>query len=193
MRTILNINENWTFLKEMSNVPTDMPETAEVVNLPHTWNAKDGQDGKPGIDGAAGVTPNLKIEEGYWYVSFDGGKTWETETLGQATGDRGDSIFKKVSYDDNYVYITMADGQQLTLPRASASQSEGSVGPATIALDKVTATTATFAGHLNVAASDLSFSQVTVLSKAIATRENEFTSSKPNSSKIETNQKTNLI
>lgn len=45
MRTILNINENWTFLKEMSKVPVDFPETAEVVNLPHTWNGKDGQDG----------------------------------------------------------------------------------------------------------------------------------------------------
>ena len=35
-------------------------------------------------------------------------------------------------------------------------------GPATLTLDKVTATTATFTGHLDVAASDLSFSQVTV-------------------------------
>jgi hypothetical protein len=35
-------------------------------------------------------------------------------------------------------------------------------GPATLTLGKVTATTATFTGHLNVAASDLSFSQVTI-------------------------------
>ena len=35
-------------------------------------------------------------------------------------------------------------------------------GPATMTLDKVTATTATFTGHLDVPASDLSFSQVTV-------------------------------
>ena len=136
-------------------------------------SAKDGQDGKPGVDGkpgndvkpgndgAAGVTPTLKIEEGYWYVSYDGGKTWEPESLGQA-GDRGDSMFKKVSYDDNYVYITMADGQQLTLPRTSASQNEGSVGPAIIALEKTTATTATFTGHLDVPASELPFSQVMV-------------------------------
>ena len=34
--------------------------------------------------------------------------------------------------------------------------------PVTISLDKVTATTVTFVGHLNVSASDLSFSQVTV-------------------------------
>ena len=35
-------------------------------------------------------------------------------------------------------------------------------GPATLTLGKMTAATATFTGHLNVAASDLSFSQVTV-------------------------------
>ena len=35
-------------------------------------------------------------------------------------------------------------------------------GPATISLGKVTAATATFSGHINVAASDLSFSQVTI-------------------------------
>ena len=35
-------------------------------------------------------------------------------------------------------------------------------GPATITLGKVTAATATFTGHLNVAASDLSFSKVTI-------------------------------
>ena len=35
-------------------------------------------------------------------------------------------------------------------------------GPSTLTLDKTTAATATFTGHLNVAASDLSFSQVTV-------------------------------
>ncbi len=37
MRTVLNFNDNWTFTK-----PGTAPET---VTLPHTWNAKDGQDG----------------------------------------------------------------------------------------------------------------------------------------------------
>ena len=32
-------------MKGLENVPADIPETAEVVSLPHTWNAKDGQDG----------------------------------------------------------------------------------------------------------------------------------------------------
>ena len=45
MRTVLNINQDWTFVKGMHEVPAGLPETCERVSLPHTWNAKDGQDG----------------------------------------------------------------------------------------------------------------------------------------------------
>ena len=44
MRTILNINRNWAFLKDVPQVPCSR-EGAEFVDLPHTWNALDGQDG----------------------------------------------------------------------------------------------------------------------------------------------------
>ncbi|MCI6428159.1 MAG: DUF4988 domain-containing protein, partial [Rikenellaceae bacterium] len=79
-------------------------------------SAEDGEDGAPG---QPGVTPTLKIVDGYWYVSYDGGKTWEEETLGQATGDKGYTMFAEVTYDDEYLYITMADGEKLVLPRSS--------------------------------------------------------------------------
>ena len=117
-------------------------------------SAVDGEDGQPG------VTPTLKIVDGYWYVSYDGGKTWEEETLGQATGEKGDSMFSDVTYDDDFLYITMADGETLSIPRKSSDSAAD--GPLTWSLDKVTAATATFTGHLDVPASDLSFSQVTV-------------------------------
>ncbi len=42
MRKILSLNENWLFLKN-TEIPT--AEGGEAVNLPHTWNATDGQDG----------------------------------------------------------------------------------------------------------------------------------------------------
>ena len=44
MRKILNINKNWAFIKDMTQVPGSQ-EGAEFVDLPHTWNALDGQDG----------------------------------------------------------------------------------------------------------------------------------------------------
>ncbi len=45
MRTTVNINDNWAFIKDMPHVPAQVPEGAETVTLPHTWNAVDGQDG----------------------------------------------------------------------------------------------------------------------------------------------------
>ncbi len=44
MRKIININRKWAFAKE-SEVPASIPEKWNFVNLPHTWNAIDGQDG----------------------------------------------------------------------------------------------------------------------------------------------------
>ena len=45
MRTVLNINKGWSFIKDMADVPAAVPEEAVAVDLPHTWNALDGQDG----------------------------------------------------------------------------------------------------------------------------------------------------
>ena len=45
MRKIVNINEKWAFSKEAAELPKEMPRNWYWVNLPHTWNAIDGQDG----------------------------------------------------------------------------------------------------------------------------------------------------
>ena len=45
MRTILNFNANWAFKKQATDIPAAMPADWEGVNLPHCWNAVDGQDG----------------------------------------------------------------------------------------------------------------------------------------------------
>ena len=45
MRQIMNLNFKWAFSKEAEAVPASMPEKWYWVNLPHTWNAIDGQDG----------------------------------------------------------------------------------------------------------------------------------------------------
>ena len=45
MRSIVNINAKWAFTKEALENFTIMPAVAEWVDLPHSWNAVDGQDG----------------------------------------------------------------------------------------------------------------------------------------------------
>lgn len=45
MRKIVNINHKWAFIMGADAVPQNIPHPAYYVNLPHTWNAIDGQDG----------------------------------------------------------------------------------------------------------------------------------------------------
>ena len=45
MRTIVNFNAKWAFAKGVAEVPAAIPATWNWVNLPHSWNAIDGQDG----------------------------------------------------------------------------------------------------------------------------------------------------
>ena len=108
-------------------------------------NGANGEDGKDGANGIDGITPRLKIENDYWYISYDNGATWEL--LGKATGEDGkdgadgengtdgedgkdgengadgedgkdgDNIFSSVTQDDEYVYFNMSDGTMITLPK----------------------------------------------------------------------------
>ena len=87
-------------------------------------NGQDGENGKDGADGQDGITPQLKIEDGYWYISYDNGATW-TE-LGKAIGedgengekgDRGDSMFESVTHDEHYAYFTLADGSVIQIAK----------------------------------------------------------------------------
>ena len=45
MRNIINFNRKWAFTKQANEIPTAMPADWNFVNLPHSWNAIDGQDG----------------------------------------------------------------------------------------------------------------------------------------------------
>ena len=99
-------------------------------------DGEDGQDGADGQDGKDGITPQLKIEDGYWYISYDNGATWIQ--LGKATGENGkdgadgkdgqngtdgkdgqdgDSMFQSVTQDENYVYFTLADGTVIKIAK----------------------------------------------------------------------------
>lgn len=79
---------------------------------------QDGTNGQDGQDGQDGITPQLKIEDGYWFLSIDNGSTWTN--LGQATGDAGqdgDSFFQSVTETDEAVILVLADGTNITLKK----------------------------------------------------------------------------
>ncbi len=45
MRNIYKFNSKWAFTKQANEIPATMPADWNFVNLPHSWNAIDGQDG----------------------------------------------------------------------------------------------------------------------------------------------------
>lgn len=106
-------------------------------------DGKDGKNGTDGTNGVDGVTPQLKIEADYWYVSYDNGLTWKM--LGKATGDDGkdgqdgkngengkdgkdgvngsngvdgDSMFESIDVEENYVVFTLANGTTIKVARS---------------------------------------------------------------------------
>ncbi len=92
----------------------------------------DGTDGKPGQNGKDGITPKLKIEEGYWFVSYDNGSSWTK--LDKVAGDNNqnaDSMFKEVRQDEGYLYLVLSDGSEIkvakALPLSIVFESEGQV------------------------------------------------------------------
>ena len=45
MRKIYDFSRKWAFGKDEAKIPHSIPKAWDFVNLPHTWNALDGQDG----------------------------------------------------------------------------------------------------------------------------------------------------
>lgn len=67
-----------------------------------------GPDGqKIKVEGDAGITPQMKIEGGHWWVSSDNGAHWTD--MGVATGEAGDSFFSDVQDNDDAVVLILSD------------------------------------------------------------------------------------
>lgn len=82
----------------------------------------DGKDGVDGKDGEDGITPKLKIEDEYWYVSTDNGATWAQ--LGYAkgeAGENGDSFFQDVINGDDSVTFMLANGETIVIPKSTSA------------------------------------------------------------------------
>ncbi len=105
MRKIVNLNQNWKFIQEDAGLPMDYPEEWETVQLPHTWNAVDGNDGNGAYDRGS-----------YWYAKeFDtpkqplaGGRTF-VEILAAGQQAKVYVNGKEVTYHEGGYSIFRAD------------------------------------------------------------------------------------
>lgn len=77
----------------------------------------DGQDGAPGQDGQDGkdgITPQFKVEEGKWYISFDG-EVWSE--VGSAVTEVK-SVVTVETTDDAYIFHI--DDTTISIPKTNA-------------------------------------------------------------------------
>ncbi|MBE6236299.1 MAG: hypothetical protein E7112_08720 [Bacteroidales bacterium] len=58
------------------------------------------------------ITPEFRVAEGRWYVSYDNGNTWRPADA------VGGDIFIDAAYDSEFLYVILADGTELKLPRS---------------------------------------------------------------------------
>ena len=63
---------------------------------------------------ASAASPELKIENGYWFITYDGGKNWQN--LGKATADDGATFFSSVEAYEDYILFTLVNGSQIKVP-----------------------------------------------------------------------------
>ena len=151
-------DEDWSLDSSWAG---DSPETY-YWTIDGEW-LLDSEGNKIPTTGQHGSTPILKIEDGLWYISTDGGKTWQAE--GPATGAGADSIFTNITYDSDFLHITLADGETISLSRYEEKLSIAyDIFPVT-----VTDRAAIFEGHLNVPAEDLPYSRISVYYSDAAT------------------------
>ena len=82
-------------------------------------DGKDGNDGQDGEDGKDGDTPQLKIEDGFWWVSYDNGQTWvKLKEYQESTPvDAGPIRDIDTTTDAHYVIVTLKNGEIINIPR----------------------------------------------------------------------------
>lgn len=116
-------------------VGTDGKDGQDGTNGSDGHDGANGSNGSNGTDGKDGVTPQLKIENDYWYVSYDNGATWEQ--LGKATGEDGkdgqdgtngsdgkdgtNGVIVDIQETTTEVIFILSDGSSIILPKLSNS------------------------------------------------------------------------
>ncbi|MCL2513590.1 MAG: hypothetical protein FWF08_06785 [Oscillospiraceae bacterium] len=70
MKKVVNINQSWLFSKTLPENFGSRPENAELVNLPHSFNSFDGQDGRDYFRGKCVYQKEINVPDGLDNISI---------------------------------------------------------------------------------------------------------------------------
>ena len=62
------------------------------------------------------ITPHFRVAEGIWYISLDNGNTWQEAGV-LDDDDTPAPLISDVTQDDANVYLTLADGSTIAIPK----------------------------------------------------------------------------
>lgn len=88
----------------------------DADNHPIPVTGNDGAPGEPGQNGENGLTPQLRINEGNWEVSYDG-ETWTVVGPAQTAAEAVDAVFSGVKETKSQVVFTLVDGSKLAIDK----------------------------------------------------------------------------
>ena len=127
--TIVFVNHPTVTIRLPKNDDSDQsPSAAPVISVKqHTdggyyWTCNGefilAEDGTKVPVGDDGNTPELKVEDSVWYVSYDGGKNWQDLWNVDLSSGEG-NLFESVDLTDpTKVVLTLLDNTVITLPVA---------------------------------------------------------------------------
>ena len=85
-----------------------------TVRYPGSDEAEFVRDNFGQLVSAQAASPELKIENGYWFITYDEGKHWQN--LGKATADDGATFFSDVEQHEDYILFKLINGTVIKVP-----------------------------------------------------------------------------
>lgn len=137
LETLIKAQNNGDYITNITEIRNGNAIVGYTITFKNSdpitiYNGTNGKDGRDGVDGYKPTVGAKQDTDGVYYWTVDG--NWLTDANGnkiRVTGDKGDAgdtMFRSVTQDDNYVYFTLSDGTLIKIAKNGNSSGSGTGG-----------------------------------------------------------------